>query len=1356
MQDNIVQIQFIDTFGQTGPQGIIDVGTNYQFILNFAVGDITDPFAKKGTKSYKFTIPGTKENNQLLNNYFEVNILDGTYDHNRKQKVVVLRNGTIILDNVYLHLLNIKKVATNTEFSDQLVSYEVEVGDNATSFFTDITNKFLSDLDFSDMNHVYNSDNVVASFPYSSIRNNTLGTGGYKYVLPYIAPSTTTGALPHTGKQYPLEDCKPAISVYEYWNRIHQLAGYTWDWSGYDSAAVRMNKLYIPYNGDAPQVHDQQNYEVVADTITSVPYTNTTTGFSSIPITPVILDNEIIDVLNQYNPGTGLFTSLLYTGTAAIDVKFEVTYSFTMTNPSTHNVILVPTVGFFAYSGYDIRVGMKNTTSGTNFSTRVNFTTPILLVPGTTTVVSGTVITQIMPITNVNISDIFNIFTELVISPSGSPIWEDVSTGAAITVTNSLTVSYIKMQLIPRADTYGYGIDLNMNDFVPSKVKQSDFIKGICNMYNLVVSTDPANSRKLVYKPRDSYYDAGIIKDWTNKVVTDKEAALSFISDVNSKKIILTYKADTDDINKNYTTAYKEIYGQLEYTLENDNIKGTETKEILFSPTPVAQTQFGAYTPIINGLAPKTNIRILLDGGVQATTTPYDIIDYNYSNTPAQVSTNTGLTTYPMLTHMDNPNTPEFDINFGLCDVYYFPFTSQTNNNLYSMFWRRTIGQVNAGKLLMTYVYLNEFDIANLRLNDKIWIKDTYYNINLLQYDPNSTGPTKVTLMTIDDKLKLIPPSQSHLAASNTLLNVAAFTFDIFQNISRDRFNHLNWNYSDASVNVFGVGNIVTADINNTIILGDNKSDIPSNSLASDNVYTDTLVARSVTINGTTITSNIWNQDTGLESIIAINTLFPNTASGDYAVALGRGTTASGPGSFAAGGTSIASGNFSFAIGTNVEAAGNNSFAGGSGLLGGAFGIDSFSFGSLCHAVGNYSVAMGDQNNASGASSVALGRLSVASGSFSFAAGDSTLASAFWSFAIGSQTTASGLKSFSSGQASTASGNSSFAIGYLSIASGNFSFAGGGNQGLALVGGHATATGSFAFGEQTVASGRCSIVTGEQSTASGRDSVAIGFSTLASGLNAVAFSNSTIASGDYSVAIGFSTTASGDSATSLGSSSIASGLISTAMGIVTIATGPASTAIGSGTEASGDTSTAMGYLSIASGYVSTAMGRETEASGQYSIALGFSGLSNHYCEFSTSSGKFTNPGDCQQGVVEYHIQTTNATITELFLDGSFAVERFTLLPGDSYRVEITALAVDTSTQACSSFNGAGVIKNVAGTTSLVSAITMTQDTADAAMLATVVTVTADNTNDSLKIEGTGIAATNINWNVVVKYIKIAI
>lgn len=863
------QIQFIQTFGSVGPEGIIDVDTNSQFAIDFSISDIKDPFSRKGAKSYKFKIVGTKEVNQLLNHYYDINIVDGTYNNNHKQKIAVLRNGVVFADNFYLHLLSIHKNVKDDVYSDQSISYEVLVGNDVTTFFTEITNKYLSDLNFEDMNHTYNSTNVIASFPFTSIRDNALGTGGYKYVLAATQLS-----------QYRLEECVPAISAYEYWDRIHKSAGYGWQWTGYDSDSVRMDRLWIPYNGDKAKLSRPQDYEV--DAQLTVQY-NDSSAFPTSPffnpnidVAQFICDTEIFDPDGMFNPATGLVTATIGSGLSAFNFQFEVTYDLVINNPHSGDAYLLRNVGGPYYSGpahcpyplhwsLDTYINIKNNTTGITSVGGTVHKEILTSIPGSvytlptgdTTLVSGTFITGLIPVSGIRVGDVLqtqigmnrDAYTPTITTGDGSSthFWTGSGGGSIVPVSCEIIVTDIRMVMVPATDCYGFGVEVLLNDFVPQKIKQSDFIKGICNKYNLVADIDPTNDKKIVYTQRDTYYDNGTQKDWTSKLVTEKQSTIEFISNSNAKQIVLSYKADKDQANEDYLTQTKEIYGQLEYDLQNENIKGKEIKDTIFSPTPIGFTPFGTYNPAWVGIAPKCNIRILLDGGEQPTgdggSQTYDIIDYYLGSVPTGTF---GIDTYPMLTHQDNPNNPVFDINFGLCDYYMFPFTSQTNNNLYTMFWSRTIGRIDSGKLLTAYFNLNEYDISILKLSDKIFVKDTWYNINSLQYDPNSFGPTKVQLMTIDDQLRITFPRPPAVSGWGT-----ASVGMTFNEIGVVTVGYLNTNYNiTGTATVIGERNTLTNDLKNVLIVGNDKAPTLDNSVYTDSLVANTAIVDEVILNG--------------------------------------------------------------------------------------------------------------------------------------------------------------------------------------------------------------------------------------------------------------------------------------------------------------------------------------------------------------------------------------------------------------------------------------------------------------------------------------------------------------------------
>jgi len=225
----------------------------------------------------------------------------------------------------------------------------------------------------------------------------------------------------------------------------------------------------------------------------------------------------------------------------------------------------------------------------------------------------------------------------------------------------------------------------------------------------------------------------------------------------------------------------------------------------------VVATSFDAYVPSLNGEAPKTNIRILYDGGEQ-TCGSWDLIEYGTTG-------ELGITTYPMLGHFDDALTPSFDINFATCDYYYYTPSTLTANTLYNMYWRRTVNQINVGKMLVAYFHLNEADIQTLKLNDKIRIDNSWWNINkVIDYDANAEVPTKVELISIDTEIDLARFVTNPGAPVSPPITAASHSTNL-----TTRSTEANVNLSGMDVIVRGTGNNIGDGLRG-LVIGDNRT----------------------------------------------------------------------------------------------------------------------------------------------------------------------------------------------------------------------------------------------------------------------------------------------------------------------------------------------------------------------------------------------------------------------------------------------------------------------------------------------------------------------------------------------------
>ena len=811
--------------------GYLDVKEGTSFPLNFSVGDIRDISKRTGNFSKTITLIGNSNNNNLLNHYYDVNIQAGTFNINQLTSCDVIQDGIPVMTNATLQLINIKKSQLTSAY-EQMVEYEVLIKEDRGTFFTDISNKYLNDIDFSDLDHYVDADVVISTFDYSV-------TDGYKYVMPY-----------NIDNQYQLNWFKPAIYAKNYFDRIFATAGYSYTWDGL--VAAKFDKLLIPYNGDQ-NIVDWNDYKVVADGVFSKTKNNGSnnqtyaqqTGFTTTINTGW---TEISDPANLFNPSNGEYTTPQWVGVGSGESYiYEATVQGSLSINPLQNMVYNDGGKIIKYKPFlMVNIGTEE---------NVKCYAPSIILPSSATVYAPGV-QQIGTFNlvftfngandfqgGIDVNDIQIIQTGIDIRVEDSngtyvnsaPYWNNSPLSSPTTAPAFvLDLTSINLTIRPSDNIPLNSGITTMNNFIPEKIKQSDFIKSIFMMYNLYATANPNNQNNLILISRDEYYDAGKAVDWTNKLMKDKEQSIIFIPELNNKKLRLSYKADTDSPNTVYTDVTREIYGQVEVTFENEYVKEIDVKELIFSPTPVQQTEFGAFLPLLNGAAPKTNLRILFDNGKLTTQEAFILSSYDEN-----LSTGGA---YPYLSHFggSNPLNPIFDINFAECQYYYYQVAQNTNNNLYNLYWRRTVAQINGGKLLTAYFLLNEVDIQLMELNDKIRIDNSWWSINkIIDYNANDLVPTKVELISLETEIDLPPffsPNNEPVGPGNGTQ---------IQSIMNSYRSTTNVTTNNTDALIFGSGNIVTDGVRG-IVIGDYQA-LTNDGIATTNLtVTNTFNGRAV------------------------------------------------------------------------------------------------------------------------------------------------------------------------------------------------------------------------------------------------------------------------------------------------------------------------------------------------------------------------------------------------------------------------------------------------------------------------------------------------------------------------------
>ena len=778
--------------------GYLDVKEGTSFPLTFQVGDIRDISQRKGNFSKTIVLVGSKNNNDLLNHYYDVNIVAGTFDINAVTTCSVIQDGIPVMENASLQLTAIKKVQITEQYEEH-VEYEVLVKESKADFFTAINNLELTDIDFSDLNHTYDAANVISRFSNTQVN-------GFKYFLPGSGDAI-----------YNTQEFKPAIFAKTYFDRIFQNSGFTYNWASLSD--TKFDKLIIPYNGGIDNL-DYLDYVVRAQKTTTSTVTSPAQAIPSTPYYTFTGLTEIEDLQGIFNPVTGTYTTPYNISSAnAQYYEFNVVVSYTLELINTSGVTAtVPLPPFY-------RVRYRNTFNNAVVQGPTH-QGPTSIPVGTTTFATDTVaFTQ-----QVSSPTLLNQFTNIQMQIQAAQVSTSLFYSPNIAL--RLNILSADISITPSSNILVIGGVIDVNDYVPKKIKQNDFVKAIFNMFNLYADVDKTQPNQLNLIHRDDYYDAGKEVNWTHLLAKDKEQSLSFLPELTSKKVILTYKADKDDPNTIYTNATNQIYGQAEVIFDNEYVKDVTTKDVLFSPTPIIRTPFNAYVPMIAGAQPDTNIRILYDSTAEiglSTCQAFKIFNYGTVGV-------TNITTYPYVGHFDKPLNPTWDLNFATCAFYYYMPTTLTDNNLYNRYWRRTMGQINSGKMLTAFFNLKESDIQPLELNDKIRIDNSWWNINkVIDYNANANQLTQVELISIDSEVNFMPFAAGFPTPGIGLGSIGAITQVANDSIIKTKTANSNVIPNSTSGVVTGKGNNVNEGLK-VVVVADDAT------IEEDGIYTDNLV----------------------------------------------------------------------------------------------------------------------------------------------------------------------------------------------------------------------------------------------------------------------------------------------------------------------------------------------------------------------------------------------------------------------------------------------------------------------------------------------------------------------------------
>jgi len=295
---------------------------------------------------------------------------------------------------------------------------------------------------------------------------------------------------------------------------------------------------------------------------------------------------------------------------------------------------------------------------------------------------------------------------------------------------------------------YAYPVQIANN---APEMKQVDYLRDILKMFNAVLVPNPNMPNAVEIIPMVEYLGSGEDYDWTGKLDTSKDITLTPASDIRKRVLKWSYKEQGDYFNAKYKTGAQRIYGELRLTdPANDFSTSDYTVELTFGASPC-------------DLIPNTNYVIpkyFNEKGEFMTPGPRilyrrDFVESAVVMVYDEVAEDASFTVIPLLSHYQSIPTEigTNDLNFGQ-EIPPHPIEAMPLHTLFDRYWREYIAELydDEQKIMEAYFQLDVTDVFNLKFNDKIWVKDSWWRvIELTDYIVAEEQVTKCKLMRLLD-----------------------------------------------------------------------------------------------------------------------------------------------------------------------------------------------------------------------------------------------------------------------------------------------------------------------------------------------------------------------------------------------------------------------------------------------------------------------------------------------------------------------------------------------------------------------------------------------------------------------------
>lgn len=747
----------------------------------FSIADVNDISVRNDSvKSVVFK--GSKTNNDAFGN---LSISNKVTDSGIANKIGFNYNPLIVVpafvyeDSVLVFKGTLRVVNVVIE-KGKIQAYNTVITGGLIDFKNALQDKYLHDLDFSDLSHQYKLTIIKNSWATNTQRIDDDGNfitvpfeKGSGYVYPHIDYGVTF-FQPSANSyidNWNVYNYRPAIYLKEYFDRIFsqaEVSGFSYEIKADNDFINKFNSAIIP-NADEKIRFNLEGWNLV--------YAKSL----------IVIDNSLDAVhrpkysaklLHFHNdplPPAGTITTP-FKKVGTYDNIFDVTRTITSDCAAFVNFPIVKNLNSYPVTIH-LQVVERKVTAANNSPIDSNWE-----------------IVQESKF-DLNANEIKNNYTRTL--SIGEREWKQ-NTQIALRVLHDrpdgndlgLNPYYIGNQNVqytisqnelafPSSDSTPFKAELLIDDGTnadtlipraPENIKQLDFLKSIALQWNLFAYTETSNPRHIIFQKRDDYYAfclpqnvSNFALDWTRKLDFNSKITIKSNIDI-PKSYLFSYKEDSDFINTEYKKKYGELYGSFRFT-DAFGITAEKKLSLIFSPTPIAEyNSTQRIYPLLHKDSyverkpTKTNIRLLYYNGLQ------NCISYNICKDELATDRTWTTTILDTLTQYPNCSTfyfsnniPVEDLNFGLSFEYFFPLTQNYLDAIssYQAYYSNQVTELTNPNVSFCEceMLLNEVDIANLDLRVPIYLDmgmygHGYFKVLEIEYE-NKNVTSKVLLQKI-------------------------------------------------------------------------------------------------------------------------------------------------------------------------------------------------------------------------------------------------------------------------------------------------------------------------------------------------------------------------------------------------------------------------------------------------------------------------------------------------------------------------------------------------------------------------------------------------------------------------------